>query len=183
AADGIPRQAACTRLGQKILLDDAHGRFQVSGSTDVVQCRVRIGCLHARRSQTGTEGPHQLADRTPGLEHGGVGGKRPRVRCTGGALPIKRVLPLKLIHPRHGRDTPRTCPRAWTWLGGQRRPARAPISGMATLSLTLAALATTALTARATAPVARELRQCLFLWLVLRGARPDQRAEVRWAMP
>jgi hypothetical protein len=60
-----------------------------------------------------------------------------------------------------------------------------PISGMAssTLSLALAALATTTLLTRAMAPLAREARNCLLLWLALHGTRPDQRPDVIKALP
>jgi hypothetical protein len=61
----------------------------------------------------------------------------------------------------------------------------APIGGMANspLSLVLAALAATTVFTRVMAPVARELRNCLFLWLALRGTRPDQRPQVIKALP
>ena len=61
----------------------------------------------------------------------------------------------------------------------------AVISGIAssTLSLVLAAVATTTLLARAMAPVAREARNCLLLWLALHGTRPDQRSQVIKALP
>jgi len=52
-----------------------------------------------------------------------------------------------------------------------------------TLSLILAAVAATTLLARAIAPVAREVRNCLLLWLALRGTRPDQRSQVIKALP
>jgi hypothetical protein len=51
------------------------------------------------------------------------------------------------------------------------------------LSLALAALATATLLARAMAPVAREARNCLLLWLALRGTRPEQRPQVIKALP
>ena len=51
------------------------------------------------------------------------------------------------------------------------------------LSLALAALATAPLLARAMAPVAREARNCLLLWLALRGTRPEQRPQVIKALP
>jgi hypothetical protein len=47
-----------------------------------------------------------------------------------------------------------------------------------TLSLALAALATTTLLTRALIPLAREARNCLLLWLALHGTRPDQRPQV-----
>jgi hypothetical protein len=61
----------------------------------------------------------------------------------------------------------------------------APISdmGSSTLNLALAALATTTLLARAMAPMAREARNCLLLWLALRGTRPSQRPAVIQALP
>src|SRR5689334_20664947 len=61
----------------------------------------------------------------------------------------------------------------------------APIGGMPSspLSLALAALATAPLLARAMAPVAREARNCLLLWLALRGTRPEQRPRVIKALP
>ncbi|WP_281942379.1 hypothetical protein [Micromonospora sp. AKA38] len=51
------------------------------------------------------------------------------------------------------------------------------------LGLALTALAATAVLARATAPVAREARTALLLWLALRGARPHQRPELLRALP
>lgn len=61
----------------------------------------------------------------------------------------------------------------------------APIGGMANspLSLVLAALAATTVFTRMMAPLARELRNCLLLWLALRGTRPDQRPQVIKALP
>ncbi|WP_162906966.1 hypothetical protein [Allorhizocola rhizosphaerae] len=52
-----------------------------------------------------------------------------------------------------------------------------------TLSLALAALATTTLLVRALATVAREARNCLFLWLARHGTRPDQRTQIIKALP
>lgn len=73
------------------------------------------------------------------------------------------------------------------WTLGSRPTAvhRAPMFGMtsSTLSLALAALATSALVARAVAPVAREIRNCVLLWLALRGTKPGQRPEVLKALP
>jgi hypothetical protein len=61
----------------------------------------------------------------------------------------------------------------------------APIDGMPSspLTLALAALATTTLLARAMAPVVREARNCLLLWLALRGTPPEQRPQVIKALP
>jgi hypothetical protein len=52
-----------------------------------------------------------------------------------------------------------------------------------TLSLAAAALAATPLLARAMASVAREARNCLLLWLALRGTRPEQRSPVIQVLP
>lgn len=52
-----------------------------------------------------------------------------------------------------------------------------------TVTVVLAALVATTLFARAMAPVAREARNCLLLWLALRGTRPDQRLQVLKALP
>ncbi|WP_405090002.1 hypothetical protein OG767_20270 [Micromonospora sp. NBC_01392] len=51
------------------------------------------------------------------------------------------------------------------------------------LGLAFTALAATAVLARAMAPVAREARTSLLLWLALRGARPHQRPELLRALP
>ena len=51
------------------------------------------------------------------------------------------------------------------------------------LSLVLVAAATSAVVARAVAPVAREMRNCVLLWLALRDTQPDQRPEVLKALP
>jgi hypothetical protein len=57
--------------------------------------------------------------------------------------------------------------------------------GMAstTLSLTPAVIAAACLFIRAMAPVAREARNCLLLWLALRGTRPGQRSQIIKALP
>lgn len=59
------------------------------------------------------------------------------------------------------------------------------MTGMAssTLSLAPAVFATASLLVRAVAPVAREVRNCLLLWLALRDTRPGQRSEVIKALP
>ncbi|WP_431930284.1 hypothetical protein [Micromonospora sp. RP3T] len=51
------------------------------------------------------------------------------------------------------------------------------------LGLALTALAATTVLARAMAPVAREARTSLLLWLALRGTRPHQRPELLRALP
>lgn len=52
-----------------------------------------------------------------------------------------------------------------------------------TVTVALAALVAMTPFARAMAPVARETRNCLLLWLALRGTRPDQRLQVLEALP
>lgn len=61
----------------------------------------------------------------------------------------------------------------------------APIDGMPSspLSLALAALATTTVLARGMAAVAREARNCLLLWLALRGTSPEQRSQIIKSLP
>jgi hypothetical protein len=57
------------------------------------------------------------------------------------------------------------------------------MTAMASLALAPAELAAASLLVRAMAPVAREVRNCLLVWLALRGTRPGQRPQVIKALP